>query len=243
MRASPIFVLPLAALLTLAVPCLRSEREETKIPPAAPVAPEVQGDGIVPDPQVTWGRFPNGLRYAIRRQAMPPGRLSLCLYVSAGSRYESEAELGYAHFVEHMAFAGTRDFPGDSAIRTLQHYGLGFGTGVNGATGRGFTRYEIRNLPSDDPEALVIALRVLRNFADGVSFEPEAVERERGVILSEKRVRAGRIAYWWRRELEYLEPVSHEINDNELEAVFSETPLARSPLGTVRSIRRATPID
>jgi len=241
MRASPIFVLPLAALLTLAVPCLRSEREETKIPPAAPVAPEVQGDGIVPDPQVTWGRFPNGLRYAIRRQAMPPGRLSLCLYVSAGSRYESEAELGYAHFVEHMAFAGTRDFPGDSAIRTLQHYGLGFGTGVNGATGRGFTRYEIRNLPSDDPEALVIALRVLRNFADGVSFEPEAVERERGVILSEKRVRAGRIAYWWRRELEYLEPVSHEINDNELEAVFSETPLARSPLGTVRSIRRATP--
>lgn len=228
-------------MLTLAVPCLRAEKEGVRVLPAITATPEAQGDGIVPDPQVTWGRLPNGLRYAIRRQKMPPGRVSLCLHVIVGSRYEGEDEPGYAHFVEHMAFAGTRDFPGDGAIRTLQRYGLGFGSGVNGATGRSFTRYEIRNLPSDDPEALATALRVLRNFADAVSFEPEAVERERGVILSEKSVRAGRIGYWWRRELEYLEPVSHEISDNELAAVFSEAPMARLPLGTVRAIRRATP--
>ena len=241
MRASPISVLPLAAAMLLASPCLRSAPAAPSRAPAAELAPVWESDRLRPDPEVVEGRLKNGLHYAIRRQAKPQARLSLCLYVRAGSRYESEDEPGYAHFVEHMAFAGTYDFPGDSAIRTMQRYGLGFGSGVNGATGRSYTRYEIRNLPAGDPEALVVALRVLRNFADGVSFAPEAVERERGVILSEERVRAGRIAYWWGRELEFLGPRSHEIGDNELAAVFPDTALARSPLGTTRSIRRATP--
>jgi len=241
MRASPILLLLLAAASPCAAPGLCASPAATLGTPAVAAVAVVVGDGIVPDPQVKLGRLENGLRYAVRRQGNPRGRVSLCLRVGVGSCYERESESGSAHFVEHMAFAGTRDFPGDNAIRTLQRYGLGFGSGINGATGRSYTQYEIRNLPADDPEALATALLVLRNFADGVSFEPRAVERERGVILSEMRVRAGRIAYWWGRELEYLAPGAHATSDSELDAIFPDTDLSRTTIGSARSVGRATP--
>jgi len=240
MSASPISASLLATALALAAPCLPAAMPGAESPVAAVQASVEPGEALHPDPLVRYGELANGLRFAIRPQTMPPARVSLCLYINAGSRYEGEAEHGYAHFVEHMAFAGTRDFPGDSAIRTLQRYGLAFGSEVNAATGRSYTRYEIRNLPAGDPEALATALKVLRNFADGVRFEPDAVEHERGVILSEASVRAGRIAYWWGRELEFLSPDLKEVSDNELAGVFPNTALARSQLGEPRAIRRAT---
>ncbi|MFT3828384.1 MAG: insulinase family protein [Opitutaceae bacterium] len=196
---------------------------------------------LQPDPAVLLGSLPNGLRYAFRPQPVPPGRVSLCLYVQVGSRHETDDQLGYAHFVEHLAFAGTRDFPGDAAIRTLQRYGLAFGSEINAATGRNYTTYEIRNLPADDPAALATAIKVLRNFADGLLFEADTVERERGVILSERNVRAGRIAYWWARELEFLAPHLDQLSDNEFGAVFNGTPMGRPQIGTPRSLKRATP--
>lgn len=208
---------------------------------AAPVnRPAAPAPTLGPDPAVVVGQLPNGLRYAVRAQPMPPGRLSLCLYVAAGSRHEEEGEHGYAHFVEHLAFAGSRDFPGDGAIRALQRFGLAFGSEVNAATGRNYTSYEIRNLPVQDPAAFDTALRVLRNFAESVAFEPAAVERERGVILAERNVRSGRISYWWGRELEFLSPYLEYVHDDEFAAVYGETPLGRSQLGTPRSLRRAT---
>lgn len=203
------------------------------------VAAEVRALGS--DPAVLIGSLPNGLRYAFRPQPVPPGRVSLCLYVQVGSRHETDDQLGYAHFVEHLAFAGTRDFPGDTAIRTLQRYGLAFGSEINASTGRNYTTYEIRNLPADDPAALATATKVLRNFADGLLFEPDTVERERGVILSERSVRAGRIAYWWGRELEFLAPNLDQLSDNEFGAVFNGTAMGRPQIGTPRSLKRATP--
>ena len=86
------------------------------------------GDGLARtppppvDPLVVAGRLDNGFRYAVRPQPVPPGRLSFFLLVETGSANEGEAEGGYAHFVEHMAFTGTRDFPGDAGIRTLQRF-------------------------------------------------------------------------------------------------------------------------
>lgn len=207
---------------------------------ARPKALTVEGFPLA-DPLVTSGRLDNGFRYAIRPQPVPRGRLSFFLLVEAGSTNESDTELGYAHFVEHLAFNGTRDFPGDSGIRTMQRFGLSFGAGVNAFTSRFLTVYEIKNLPTQDPAALAAALKILRNYADGLTFDPEAVRRERDVILSEGRVREGRIAFWWERELEFLPPFSGELFDRELEAAFAATPVARPQIGTTRSIRRATP--
>lgn len=199
------------------------------------------GDAPPGDPLVTSGQLGNGFRYAIRPQPVPRGRLSLFLLVAAGSANEADEELGYAHFVEHLAFTGTRDFPGDSGIRTMQRFGLAFGAGVNAYTSRFLTVYEIKNLPTEDPAALAAALKILRNYAEGLTFDPEAVRRERDVILAEGRVREGRIAYWWERELEFLPPFSGDLSDREMEAVFAGTSLARPQIGTTRSIRRAKP--
>ncbi len=231
MSARPLLAL-LCACLALAWPA----------PGAAPAADDPEfGYELQPDLRVRLGVLPNGFRYAVRPHPQPPGRVSFVLYVDAGSRHEAEGEFGYAHFVEHLAFAGSRDFPGDSVIRTLQRFGLGFGSEFNAATGRNYTVYEIRNVPAADPAALAAALRVLRNFADGLTFAAEAVERERGVILSERNVRAGRVAYWWGREFEFLAPYLDEIEDRELETLFEDTAMGRSQLGTARSLKRATP--
>lgn len=233
MSARPIFTLLLASL---ALVCSASGVGAT----AVADAPE-NGYALQPDPRVRLGVLDNGFRYAVRPHPLPPGRVSFVLFVDAGSRHEAEGELGYAHFVEHLAFAGSRDFPGDSAIRTLQRFGLGFGSEFNAATARSYTVYEVRNVPAADPAAVAAALRVLRNFADGLTFLAEAVERERGVILSERNVRAGRVAYWWGREFEFLAPYLDEIEDREMETLFEGTPLGRSQLGTSRSLKRATP--
>lgn len=192
------------------------------------------------DPLVRSGRLANGFRYALRPHPVPPGRVSLALFVDVGSRHERRDELGYAHFVEHLAFAGSRDFPGDSVIRALQRFGLGFGSEFNASTGRSCTVYEIRNVPTADPAALATALKVLRNFADGLQFDPAAVKRERGVILAEGAVRAGRISYWWGRELGYLAPFRDQIGERELEALFGDSAMGRSQLGTPRALKRAT---
>ena len=205
------------------------------------------GDGLARtppppvDPLVVAGRLDNGFRYALRPQPVPPGRLSFFLLVETGSANEGEAEGGYAHFVEHMAFTGTREFPGDAGIRILQRFGLAFGSEVNAFTSRFLTIYQIKNLPAGDPAAQAAALKILRNYADGIAFDPEAVRREREVILAEGRVREGRIAYWWERELEFLPPFGGDITDSEIEAVFDGTPLARPQIGTNRSLRRVTP--
>ncbi len=193
------------------------------------------------DPEVVLGELPNGFRYALRRQPVPPGRVSLHLFVDAGSADETDSELGYAHFVEHMAFAGTRDFPGDGVIRTLQHFGLAFGSEINAATGRTYTVYKLARVPVDVPGALETALRVMRNYAGELEFDPLAVERERGVILSETRVRAGRISYWWGGDFEFVEPFDEGLTLGELEGTFPGSPWARSQLGPRRSIQRATP--
>ncbi len=249
---SSLLLLVAAALLPAGpLPCIGAV--SAPVLPALAAAPSSSGQALPPpsippalllppaDTQVVAGTLANGFRYAIRPQPVPPGRLSLYLLVETGSASEGDAELGYAHFVEHLAFAGTREFPGDAGLRTLQGFGLGFGSEVNAFTSRFLTVYQIKNLPSANPAALAAALRILRNYADGILFDPVAVRRERDVILAEGRVREGRIAFWWERELEYLPPFGGEIEDREMEAVWAGTVVARPQIGTTRSLRRATP--
>ncbi|MEO7415076.1 MAG: insulinase family protein [Opitutaceae bacterium] len=179
-------------------------------PPAAISNPSarnevaVTGVELTPDPAVLRGRIENGLRYAILPARNPQQRVSVCLLVQAGSFHERDDEPSYAHFVEHMAFRDTRDFPGDSAIQTLQKLGVAFGAHVNATTGQFETDYRFNHLPTDDPTALPTGLKILRSMADGVLFHKDAVKHERGVILSESRAAGGEIAGAWQSQLEFL---------------------------------------
>ncbi len=153
-------------------------------PPPLP-APDAE---VPACPGIVTGRLENGLRYAVMRHTAHPGKISLRLLVSAGSLHESDEERGYAHFVEHMAFNGTRHFPAGELVQFLQRQGVKFGPHLNAETTPDHTLYRL-DLAAAAPAQLETGLRILRDFADGILFEPAEVERERGVIVSEDLLR------------------------------------------------------
>lgn len=140
------------------------------------------------DPEVTFGRLPNGMRYAIKRHATPPGEAAIRFAVSVGAREETDPENGAAHFVEHMAFNGSKGIPEGQLIPMLEKLGLAFGADTNATTGLDFTTYQL-GLPRTDEETVGTALKVIREMAGELTIAPAAVDRERGIILNEAQVR------------------------------------------------------
>lgn len=139
-------------------------------------------------PALQQGALPNGLRYLILPNAEPRDRISLRLLVAVGSVHEAEDERGLAHFVEHMAFRGTKSHPAGSLTAALQRLGLGLGPDSAAFTFFGHTIYHLE-LPDTKESTLREALHVFREYAGEVTFDPSLIERERGVILSEKATR------------------------------------------------------
>lgn len=154
---------------------------------AAAPWPEAHSD-LPPAPALHAGTLPNGLRYLILPNAEPKDRISLRLLVAAGSLHEADDELGLAHFVEHMAFRSTRTHPAGSLTPALQRLGLGLGPDSAAFTFYDHTIYHLE-LPDAGEETLREGLRVFREFAEEITFEPALIERERGVVLSEKATR------------------------------------------------------
>ena len=142
----------------------------------------------LPDPAVHYGTLTNGLRYAIRPNTEPKGRVSLRLLVSAGSLVERDDERGLAHFVEHMAFRGTQAYPGNSLTTALERRSIGLGPDNTAFTSYDYTVYHLE-LPDGQPETLRLGLEVFREYAAGLTFDRDAIEKERGVIISEKDTR------------------------------------------------------
>ena len=207
---------------------------------APPVWPQEQSD-LKPDPRITFGQLENGFRYLLLPHDKPSQRITVCLLVKVGSFHETKDERGYAHYVEHMAFNSTHDFPGDSAIRTIQRLGLSFGNGTNGTTSLFETVYQLENLPATDATALPSALKIMRNFADGALFLDTEVRKERDIILAELRTNAGRMAEYWQNELEFLPPFGMSMNPSEVHGVFTGRKIAwrSNVIGTENVIRRA----
>jgi zinc protease len=145
-----------------------------------------ENSDIVPDPRVTYGQLSNGLRYALLPNRLPPGAVSVRLAFEFGSLNEADSERGLAHFIEHLAFNGSRHVPEGEMIRKLERLGLSFGPDVNASTDRRHTIYRL-DLPSASEGAVSEALFLLRELASELTFNPEAVERERGVVLAELR--------------------------------------------------------
>ena len=141
------------------------------------------------DPEVTLGTLPNGLRYYVRKNARPARRAELRLVIKAGSVLEDDDQQGLAHFVEHMLFEGTRNFPRQGITEFLGTLGVGIGPDANAQTSYDDT-YLLR-VPTDVPGVLNRALLVLEDWAQGATFDPDAIERQRGIVLSEWRMHLG----------------------------------------------------
>ena len=166
-------------------------------PPPEPVAPtpipvaELTADSVLPlDPVVTHGTLSNGMTYYIRHNEEPRNRVQLMMVVRAGSVLEEESERGLAHFAEHMAFNGTERFEKQQIVEYLESLGVNFGPDLNASTGFDTTTYELE-VPTEDAEVLETAFQILSDWAYAISFDPEEVEKERGVVIEEWRTRLG----------------------------------------------------
>jgi zinc protease len=177
------------------------------------------------DPAVRLGTLPNGLRYYVRAHEEPRQRASLRLVVNAGSVLESDRELGFAHYVEHMAFNGTRLLPKHEIVDFIERVGMRFGHDANASTSFDETIYMFE-VPTGDPAVLGKAFLVLSQIAGDASFDPEEVERERGVIIEEWRLGRGAGA---------------RIMEKVLPAIFRGSRYAeRLPIGRKEILERAT---
>jgi zinc protease len=143
---------------------------------------------LKPDPATRYGRLENGLRYVIHPNTEPKGRASLRLLVLAGSLHEEEDQRGLAHFLEHMAFNGSRHFAPGTLVEFFQRLGMSFGGDTNASTGFDRTLY-LLELPETREATLEEGFKVFHDYAAGLLLTPEEIDRERGIILSEKRAR------------------------------------------------------
>jgi len=143
---------------------------------------------IRPDPSVLRGVLPNGLRYQILRNAVPKDAVSMRFAVDVGSYEEAEAERGWAHLIEHMAFRSTRSFPNGAIDGVFAPAGAAFGRDQNATTTLFSTVYQL-DLPKPDDAQLANGFTWLRDIADGVVFTDDGVEHERGVVFAEMEAR------------------------------------------------------
>ena len=156
---------------------------------AQPSDPWAQASSDIPvDTNVRFGTLPNGMQYAILKNATPPGQASFRLRIDAGSLMENEDQLGLAHFMEHMAFNGTTNIPENDLLRILERRGLAFGADTNAYTSFDETVY-LLELPKADDGTVDDALRVMREQVSEALMAADAVDAERDVIVGEERLR------------------------------------------------------
>jgi zinc protease len=214
----------LALLLALAVPFAPLPAKQPA-PAVAGADPWPFAESDLPlDPGFRFGTLPNGMRYVVRANATPAGQGMVQMWVHQGSLAEHDDEAGWAHFIEHMAFNGSTHVPEGEMVKLLEREGLAFGADTNAQTGFDTTIYKL-DLPRNDPKLLDTALTLMREAASELTFAPEAVEREKGVILSEKRVR---------------DTFAYRNTVDQFEFVYPDSKFAeRLPIGTAQSIAGA----
>ncbi len=180
------FLLLIIVLLAACRPVQAPAPDAAASAPAA-AAGETASD-LPFDPDVRVGKLDNGLTYYIRANAEPPDRADLWLAINAGSNLEDDDQKGLAHFLEHMLFNGTENFPGQELIDYLESIGMRFGPDVNAYTTFDETVYTLQ-APTDDAEKLQKAFDVLADWSSRATISPEEVDAERGVIVEEWRLR------------------------------------------------------
>lgn len=173
------------------------------------------------------GKLQNGISYYILKNAVPKNSAYLSLVVKAGSVEENASQLGFAHFVEHMVFNSSKDFKKDELTKTLEALGLNFGADLNAYTAFTQTVYFL-NIPSSK-ENMKTAMKVFRNYADGALFIKDEVEKEKGIIVEESRLRNSAWFEMFTQQQKYLFKNSAYEN--------------RFPIGDMNLVRAAKPQD
>ena len=190
----------------------------------APAPWAFEASDVPVDPAFTFGTLPNGMRYVLRENHTPADTVLVRLRIGSGSLEETDEERGLAHFLEHMAFNGSKNVPEGEMIKLLEREGLAFGADTNASTGFEATTYKL-DLPRNDPKLIDTALMLMRETASELTIDGEAVERERGVILSEKRDRTTYSLKETQDEWAFVEPGAR----------FTE----RLPIGTDETLKAA----
>ena len=160
------------------------------------------------DPNVRTGKLENGLTYYIRHNGLPENRADFYIAQKVGSMQEEDNQAGLAHFLEHMAFNGTRNFPGKNMLNYLQDNGIKFGTNINAYTSFDETVYFMTNIPTTNQHLMDSALLVLHDWSNAISLEDKELENERGVIREEWRTRGGAQQRLWDQLLPKMYPDS-----------------------------------
>jgi len=149
-----------------------------------------QGQPLPVDKDVVTGTLDNGVTYYIQKNSKPEKRAELRLFVKAGSVQENDDQQGLAHFVEHMAFNGTKNFKKNELVNYLEKLGIKFGPELNAQTGFDQTIYMLK-VPTDSVDILAKGFQVLEDWAHNLSFDPEEIDKERGVVIEEWRLGRG----------------------------------------------------
>ncbi|MEO8722507.1 MAG: insulinase family protein [Sphingobium sp.] len=194
--------------------------------PKPPERPWLYANSDVPiDTAWTFGTLPNGLRYAVRRNGVPPGQVSIRLRIDAGSLMEHDNELGFAHYMEHLTFRGSKYVPDGESKRIWQRLGVTFGSDSNAQTTPTGTTYAL-DLPQADAAGLDESFKILSGMMTTPNIVPSAVDAERAVVLAEMRESTG---------------PDTKVSDASRALFFAGQPLAtHNPIGTAASLNAAT---
>lgn len=171
-------------------------------------ATNAQMPNIPVDKDVRIGKLDNGLTYYIRYNNWPEKRAEFFIAQRVGSIQEEEDQRGLAHFLEHMCFNGTQNFPDNKVIQWCESIGVKFGTDLNAYTSIDETVYNISNVPTTRQSALDSCLLILHDWAGSLLLEPEEIDKERGVIHEEWRLRTSAVSRMFERNLPKLYPGS-----------------------------------
>ena len=171
------------------------------------IAQQPQMPQLPIDKDVRYGKLPNGLTYYIRHNALPDDRANFYIAQKVGSVQEEESQRGLAHFLEHMCFNGTKNFPGDQLLKFCEGIGVKFGENLNAYTATDETVYNIDDVPVTDKN-IDSCLLILRDWSDGLTLDPKEIDKERGVIHEEWRMRSSASGRMFERNLPKLYPGS-----------------------------------
>ncbi|QJW92138.1 insulinase family protein [Spirosoma taeanense] len=181
----------LSTSMVLAQPTVKNQSKKASPRPSASPAGAVNLNSPIPlDPAVKVGKLPNGLTYYIRKNSEPKNRAELRLVIRAGSVLETDDQQGLAHFMEHMEFNGTKNYPKNELVNFLQSSGVRFGADLNAYTGFEETVYQLP-VPTDSANVFRQAFQILEDWAHNATLDPAEIEKERGVVLEERRLGRG----------------------------------------------------
>jgi zinc protease len=232
----------LSPLIFLIASTAPAYAKEAPVKAAVPVAANPQSEAakawnfaasdVSVDPNIVFGVLPNGMKYALLKNSTPKDSVVLRMRFAVGSFAEAEDQRGLAHFLEHMAFNGSTNVPEGEMIKLLERKGLAFGADTNASTGFDETVYKL-DLPNASDDLIDTGLMLMRETGGNLTIDPAAVDRERGIILSERRARD---TYQLRNLIDQLDFQMQGMNVANRIPVGTEEVIKTAPASRIRDL-------